>query len=194
MFWLGVANAGAGLITGAMQGKAAAKLQEKQAELSMRRLAEFRTQQNLQSAQDRRNTSAALFNIQVQNQDAKSQVQLQHAAADTVGASVSDALSTVDVVTDRAASQTKRDYVVGEEERLRQFMSESNAVGEEIKAGYDNVLQQQRSLGMSAALGIATAAAGDKLEKLGGEYADSKLKGQSFTSALSTAFGSYLKK
>lgn len=193
MFWLMAANAGAGLITGAMQGKAAAKLQEKQAELSMRRLAEFRTQQNLQSAQDARNTSAALFNIQIQNQDAKSQVQLQHASADTVGASVSDALSTVDVVTDRAASQAKRDYVVGEEERYRQFMAESAATGAEIKAGYDNVLQQQRNLGLSTALGLATAVAGDKLEKLGGQYADTKLKGQSITSALSSAFSSYLK-
>ena len=194
MFWIGAAVSGAtSLIAGGAQAKAQGKIADLQAKQSLQRLAKMQEQQDLQSMQDARNTSATLFNIQIDKQQGQSQIQLQSAATDTIGASVQDALSTVDIITDRQESQAKRDYVVAEEERYRSFMQESTATGQEIQAGYSNAIRTSKSVATSALLGIAGSVAGGALEKAGASYADSALKGKSFTSQLSSAFGSYLK-
>jgi len=53
------------------------------------------TQINLQRAQTRQDTTAAIFNAQNQGMSARDQIVTQAAATDTIGASVNDAIATV---------------------------------------------------------------------------------------------------
>lgn len=59
------------------------------------------TQINLQRAQSLKQTSQALFNIDQASASAQGQISLQAAASGTMGASVKDAVSTVNIASDR---------------------------------------------------------------------------------------------
>lgn len=193
MFYVAAATAAAGSISNLLQAKDSGKLAQKQAELALQRLAKVREQQQLASVQDARNTSASLFNLQVQSQNAEAGIKLQAAASDTVGASVQDALSTVQVVTGRQEAQVERDYVIGEEERYRSFINEAQATGQEVDALYRGAINQQRSAALGLVGSVASAVGSEVASDVGKNYADNRLKGQGFSTALSNAFSSYLK-
>ncbi len=62
----------------------------------------------IQRAMSRDRTETALFNIKQSKLQAQSQVQLQSAASGTMGASVRDAVATVNVVADRQEGSVKQ--------------------------------------------------------------------------------------
>lgn len=97
MWWM-VAYAAAKTILGTREDVKAAQQQNKTA---MAQLGKEINQINLSRAASRQRTGQALFNIQIQGQNAMSQVGLNAAASGTVGASVKDAVSTVQLTTDR---------------------------------------------------------------------------------------------
>lgn len=78
-------------------------------------LAKGITQLNLDRAQSRTRTSAALFNAQQGKQQALSQVGLQANASETIGASVRDAVSTVNINADRENSSILENQRVTEQ-------------------------------------------------------------------------------
>lgn len=91
------------------------KVAKAQNKAAMSKLGETITQINLQATQSRQKTSQALFNSQIQTQQALSQVGLQSAASDTIGASVKDAVSTVQVASDRNEVAIRRSQAAQEE-------------------------------------------------------------------------------
>ena len=91
------------------------KVAKAQNKVAMSKLSEAITQINLQTTASRQKTSQALFNNQIQTQQALSQVGLQATAADTVGASVKDAVSTVQVSSDRNDVAARRSQAMQEE-------------------------------------------------------------------------------
>lgn len=97
MWWMIAANAAKTLLSTNSEIKVA-KSQNKAA---MSQLGKQINQINLQRAQNLEQTSAALFNIDIARDQATSQVQLQSAASGTLGASVKDAVSTVNTTADR---------------------------------------------------------------------------------------------
>ena len=97
MWWM-IAYAAAKTILGTNADTKAAKQQNKTA---MSQLGKEINQINLSRAASRQRTGQALFNIQIQGQNAMSQAGLQAAASGTVGASVKDAVSTIQLTVDR---------------------------------------------------------------------------------------------
>lgn len=97
MWWM-IAYAAAKTLLGTNSDIKVAKSQNKAA---MSQLGKQINEINLQRAQSLEKTSNALFNIDVARDQASSQVQLQSAASGTFGASVKDAVSTVNTVADR---------------------------------------------------------------------------------------------
>lgn len=69
------------------------------------------TQINLQRAQQREQTAASLYNITLQGQSARDQITTQAAATDTIGASVSDAISTVNQKQGQAVGSAQEQYM-----------------------------------------------------------------------------------
>lgn len=69
------------------------------------------TQINLERAQQRQQTTAALFNAGLQGQSARDQITTQAAATDTIGASVRDAISTVNQKQGQAAGSIDDQYM-----------------------------------------------------------------------------------
>lgn len=100
MWWM-IAYAAAKTILGTREDTKTAVAQNKAA---MSQLGKEINQINLERAASRQRTGQALFNIQIQGQNAMSQVGLQAAASGTVGASVNDAVSTVQLTTDRQSA------------------------------------------------------------------------------------------
>lgn len=68
------------------------------------------TEINLERAQNRQQTTAALFNAGLQGQSARDQITTQAAATDTIGASVRDAISTVNQKQSQAAGSAEDQY------------------------------------------------------------------------------------
>lgn len=97
------------------QSKAAVSLAKDQSKIAMRQLAEGLNQLNMQRVQTRQQTSMALFNSKVQGEQARSQVTLQATASDTIGASVQDAVSTVNVVQGRQEAGIRRSQMAQED-------------------------------------------------------------------------------
>lgn len=69
------------------------------------------TEINLQRAQQRQQTTAAMYNAGLQGQSARDQVTLQAAATDTIGASVNDAIKTVNQKQDQATASAQDQYM-----------------------------------------------------------------------------------
>lgn len=68
------------------------------------------TQINMQRAQQRQQTTAAMYNAGLQGQSARDQITLQAAATDTVGASVNDAVKTVNAKVGQAVGSAQDQY------------------------------------------------------------------------------------
>lgn len=171
MWWM-IAYAAAKTILGTREDVKAAKDQNKTA---MKQLGKEINQINLSRAVSRQRTGQALFNIQVQGQNALSQVGLQAAASDTVGASVQDAVSTVQLTTDRqkAGAITQQEQ---QEEGFRLMVSKAvdNArASMDWESGADKLFNNLMSstssmMGQAAAKG-ATSGGNSPSSSSGGE-------------------------
>ena len=113
--WSIVAQQAGNALLSMGQSKAAVSLAKDQSKIAMRQLAEGLNQLNMQRVQTRQQTSMALFNSKVQGEQARSQVTLQAAASDTIGASVQDAVSTVNVIEGRQEAGIRRSQMAQEE-------------------------------------------------------------------------------
>lgn len=69
------------------------------------------TELNLQRAQQRQQTTAAIYNAGLQGQSARDQITLQAAATDTIGASVNDAIKTVNQKQSQAAGSAQDSFM-----------------------------------------------------------------------------------
>lgn len=107
----------------------------------------------LQRAQSRDRTEVSLFNIQQQKLQAQSQVGLQAAASGTMGASVKDAVATVNTVAGRQGASV-RDQQATREEGFR-LMTEkavdSGLANMDMEDPYDKMFNSMLSVGASAA-------------------------------------------
>lgn len=107
----------------------------------------------LQRAQSRDRTEVSLFNIQQQKLQAQSQVGLQTAASGTMGASVKDAVATVNTVAGRQEASV-RDQQATQEEGFR-LMTEkavdSGLANMDMEDPYDKMFNSLLSVGASAA-------------------------------------------
>lgn len=204
MVWFAIAAAAVSAASSISGTKESARVASKQADLVLQRLAQIRERQALESSQDARNTSNALFNIRQQNAAEKSNIQLQSAASDTIGASVQDALSTVDVVTGRAEAQAFDEYTTAESERLRVFTNETSAAEAETDSLYEGAIEEQRSALLNIFNQGAKSAASYAGNNAGTAYADSRLQGPvnapnqtqqspAVSTSLGNRFSSYLR-
>lgn len=103
----------------------------------------------LQRAQSRDRTEVALFNIQQQKLQAQSQVGLQAAASGTMGASVKDAVATVNTVAGRQESSI-RDQQATQEEGYRMMVDkavDSGLANMDLESGYDKMFNAALSFG-----------------------------------------------
>ena len=113
--WQYVAAAASKSLLSAWDAGSQMKVAKAQNKAAMSKLGETITQINLQTAASRQKTSQAIFNNQIQTQQALSQVGLQATASDTVGASVKDAVSTVQIYSDRNEVAARRSQAMQEE-------------------------------------------------------------------------------
>ena len=112
MWWV-VAAMAAKAVLGAGSEMKASKAQNTAA---MTQLAKGVTQINLNRTASRQRTAQALYNTQLQADQVRSQIGLQSAASDTIGASVQDAVSTVNIQEDRQTSSINRQQAQTEEQ------------------------------------------------------------------------------
>lgn len=106
----------------------------------------------LQRAQSRDRTEVSLFNIQQQKLQAQSQVGLQAAASGTMGASVKDAVATVNTVARRQEASV-RDQQATQEEGFRLMTDkavDSGLANMDMEDPYDNMFNSLLSVGASA--------------------------------------------
>ncbi len=106
----------------------------------------------LQRAQSRDRTEVSLFNIQQQKLQAQSQVGLQAAASGTMGASVKDAVATVNTVAGRQEAGV-RDQQATQEEGFRLMTDkavDSGLANMDMEDPYDNMFNSLLSVGASA--------------------------------------------
>lgn len=106
--------------------KSALGVQKQQNKTALTQLGRTISQINQQRTITRQQTSQALFNTQLQADQARSEVNLQSAASGTVGASVQDAVSTVNISSDRQAAGALRQQMQQEE----QFNAQVRLAGE----------------------------------------------------------------
>lgn len=112
MWWV-VAAMAAKAVLGAGSEMKASKAQNTAA---MTQLAKGVTQINLNRTASRQRTAQALYNTQLQADQVRSQIGLQSAASDTIGASVQDAVSTVNIQEDRQTSSINKQQAQTEEQ------------------------------------------------------------------------------
>lgn len=118
MGWYVVAaQVGMGLLNGVQSSKAASNQSVAQNKMIqsynskvMAETLEQVTQINLERAQSRQQTTAALYNAGLQGQSARDQITAQAAGTDTIGASVQDAISTVNQKQSQAAGTAVDQY------------------------------------------------------------------------------------
>lgn len=103
----------------------------------------------LQRAQSRDRTEVALFNVQQQKLQARSQVDLQAAASGTMGASVKDAVATVNTVADRQISGIRSQQAT-QEEGYRMMVDkavDSGLANMDLESGYDKMFNAALGFG-----------------------------------------------
>ena len=103
----------------------------------------------LQRAQSRDRTEVSLFNIQQQKLQAQSQVGLQAASSGTMGASVKDAVATVNTVAGRQEASV-RDQQATQEEGFRMLVDktvDSGLANMDMESGYDKMFNTALSFG-----------------------------------------------
>lgn len=126
----------------------------------------------LQRAQSRDRTEVALFNIQQQKLQAQSQVGLQAAASGTMGASVKDAVATVNTVADRQESSIRAQQAT-QEEGYRMMVDkavDSGLASMDLESGYDKMFNAALSFGGQ----LLGQYVGDKLSESGSSEGSSK--------------------
>lgn len=116
--WGMVAKVAMNMVQGAQATKAAARQNVAQNKMIqqynkkvMINTMEQVTQLNLQRAQQRQETTAALYNVGLQKQAATDAVTTQAAATETIGASVSDAVATVNQKAGQAQGMAQDQFV-----------------------------------------------------------------------------------
>lgn len=146
------------------------------------------TQINLERAQQRQQTTAALFNAGLQGQSARDQITTQAAATDTIGASVRDAISTVNQKQSQAAGSIDDQYMRAIDQSnlmLQKTIDQgSNSLKDSVA---DNSTAIMNQAGWGAIGSIIGQAAGDYASKSGGGDA----KPAPISQAQGTPTGSY---
>ena len=145
MWWAAAALAGSKLLGAGAQievSKARNKAVIQQAAKQLNDIA-------LQRAQSRDRTGVSLFNIQQQKLQAQSQVGLQAASSGTMGASVKDAVATVNTVAGRQGAGV-RDQQATQEEGFRMLVDktvDSGLANMDMESGYDKMFNMALSVG-----------------------------------------------
>lgn len=132
MAWwaLSAVQAGSSFLSNTMQGSAADSLAKSKNTALQNQLGQQINQLMLQRTAERQATSASLFNIDVAKDTAASQVALQAAASGTIGASVQDAVSTVNTIADSQVAAVKSAQAAQEESILQQVKSATYNAGQ----------------------------------------------------------------
>lgn len=183
--WGFVAGLAAKSLLGGLGAGAQIDAQREQTKAVQAQLAKGISQLNLQRSQSRRQTSAALFNVQQGKQQALSQVGLQAAASDTIGASVRDAVATVNVQTDRQDTAVRAQQLAQEQG----FFQQAETLIQNARA---NTPQQSgQDIVFNAALSIAGEAVGSAVA--GGVLGDNDILGSlgEFGQSLSGTYQSW---
>jgi hypothetical protein len=170
--WSIVAQQASNALLSMGQAKANVALAKQQSKTAMLKLGEGLNQLNLQRAQTRQQTAQALFNSKVQAEQARSQVSLQAAASDTIGASVQDAVSTVNVIESRQEAGIRRSQMNQEEAFRLQANTMIDSAADSVQwptAGHSYVSSM-----LGATAPILGTMAGDYLSGLG--QTDSEVK------------------
>lgn len=145
------------------------------------------TQINLERAQQRQQTTAALFNTGLQGQSARDQITTQAAATDTIGASVQDAISTVNQKQSQAAGSIDDQYMRAIDQSnlmLQKTIDQgSNSLKDSVA---DNSTAIMNQAGWGAIGSVIGQAAGDYASKSGGDA-----KPAPISQAQGTPTGSY---
>lgn len=145
------------------------------------------TEINLERAQNRQQTTAALFNAGLQGQSARDQITAQAAATDTIGASVRDAISTVNQKQSQAAGSTLDQYqrAIDQSNLMVQKTVDqgSNALKDSVA---DNSTAIMNQAGWGAIGSIVGQAAGQYASSSGGSDTAAPI-----TKAQGTPTGSY---
>lgn len=207
--WWYIAYLAAKTVMGTNEEIKAAKEQNKTA---MSQLGKEINQINLQRAQSQRQTAQALFNIDKASASAQSQVQLQAASSGTMGASVKDAVSTVNIAFDRQESSVyQQQDAQMEQYRLATQRAVDNTYNQmDWQSGRDKLWNQVMSAagqgmgsmagnaassmgGSGSAAGVSSAAGSDSISSAGSNNYGYDLWGrQAGSSASSTSWKSYL--
>lgn len=163
--WQYVAYLAARTILGTNEDVKTAKAKNSAA---MTQLGKQISQINLERAASRQRTSQALFNVQAQGETARSQVQLNAAASGTVGASVKDAVSTVQISEDRTRAGVL-DNQDRQEEGFRLMVSKAvddTSAQMDWQSGsdklWDNILQNGMQAAGNWVAGKMTGAGGSQ--------------------------------
>lgn len=149
MWWV-IAAMAAKAVLGASSNMKASKSQNKAA---MTQLAKGVSQINLNRTVSRQRTAQALYNTQLQAEQVQSQIGLQSAASDTIGASVQDAVSTVNVREQRQVSAINQQQAQTEEQlRLQVERSiDDTSARMDWESGSDKLWNGLLSMGGQAA-------------------------------------------
>lgn len=157
MWWMVAAQAGAALLNQGAQIEVSKARNKAIIQNTAKQLNDIA----LQRAQSRDRTEVALFNVQQQKLQAQSQVGLQAASSGTMGASVKDAVATVNTVSGRQDSAI-RDQQATQEEGFRMMTDkavDSGLANMDMEDPYDKMF--------NAAIGFGAQylgkLAGDKL-------------------------------
>lgn len=140
MAWGMAAQVGLGLVQGSIASKQAAQqstAQNKATQAYNQKVLysslEQVNQLNMQRAQQRQASAGALFNVRQQGMSARDQITTQAAATDTIGASVNDAVATVNQQQDQAEGSVYDQY--------RQAVEQSNLMLHKITDSGTNSLR-----------------------------------------------------
>lgn len=167
-FYVIAAKVAMQMIQGAQQAKAASqqsiaenKMVQKFNDKTMYSTMEQITQLNQQRAQQRQDTAAALFNVGIQGMSARDAITQQAAATDTIGASVSDAVATVNQKQGQAVGSTQDQYVRAIDQSNAMLGKITDSASNSLKnAVQDNSNAIMNQAGLSAIGSIVGSVAG----------------------------------
>ena len=167
-FYVIAAKVAMQMIQGAQQAKAASqqsiaenKMVQKFNDKTMYSTMEQITQLNQQRAQQRQDTAAALFNVGIQGMSARDAITTQAAATDTIGASVNDAVATVNQKQGQAVGSTEDQYVRAIDQSNAMLSKITDTASNSLKnAVQDNSNAIMNQAGLSALGSIVGSAAG----------------------------------
>lgn len=167
-FYVIAAKVAMQMIQGAQQAKAASqqsiaenKMVQKFNDKTMYSTMEQITQLNQQRAQQRQDTAAALFNVGIQGMSARDAITTQAAATDTIGASVSDAVATVNQKQGQAVGSTQDQYIRAIDQSNAMLGKITDSASNSLKnAVQDNSNAIMNQAGLSAIGSIVGSVAG----------------------------------